>query len=90
MADIVEFKKGAPMPTNEQTIVRPVDVMKLSDKELVVMFTDASLEMKRRCHTMRDLSMRDDRGRLWSMPALMRHLNQAFTYMTIAFGKEIR
>lgn len=68
-------------------IDRPIDVATLDDKTLVIVFTDAAIEMKKRCHGMKALSMRDDKGRLWSMPALMRHLNQMFQYMTIAFGR---
>lgn len=85
MEKIVELYKSPAPPRVE--ISRPVDVVALDDKTLVILFTDSALEMKRRCHSMKGLSMQDDKGRLWSMPALMRHLNQVFNYMTIAFGR---
>ena len=82
---ITLYKQGEPAKPAE--IARPIDVAKLDDKTLIIVFTDASIEMKKRCHDIKGLSMRDDKGRLWSMPALMRHLNQMFQYITIAFGR---
>lgn len=73
--------------TDSSLVDRPFDVRKLDDRTLVVMFTDCAIEMKKRCHGMTGLSVHDEQGRVWSMPALMRYLNQVFNYVTIAFGQ---
>ncbi len=73
--------------TNE--IERKVEVATLSDRELVVLFTDATLEVWRRKHQLRGLSFKDSTGATWSMHALARKLGFYFAGLEKHFGRSL-
>ena len=76
----VDGKAEAPDP-----VERACDVSRISDKQLVILFTDATLEMKLRADRLRGLRMVDDRGRTWSMNALLKRLAHVVEYLGVKF-----
>ena len=82
--NIVKFTKPAPRITNER---RPIDMSIVDDMTLLIMFVDVINEMKERSHRVKDMHVSDASGRTWSMPAIMRRMQQQINYIIIACGR---
>lgn len=83
VATVVQFKKHETEKHLEQIVM----LDELTDGELVRLMLDLMSEVKLRAHRLRSHSQRDEQGRIWAMPAIMRALQYKINHIFTVVGK---
>lgn len=80
--NVVYFMRGQ----TEKTLDQIVDLDRLADGELIRLMVEVLDEVKRRAKGLVQHSQRDNEGRLWAMPAIMRAVQIRINHITAILG----
>lgn len=85
MTNVIPVKFAARAP--ERIVEQIVGLDDLTDSEVVRLMIETIAELKKRSPRMTGHSQRDQQGRLWAMPAIMRAAQHNIDYIKTIVGR---